>query len=243
MDDYLSKYIKNILFLDIETVSQKSDFQFLDERTKTHWLRKTNFLKNEENLSEDEFYFDRAGIYAEFGKIICISFGGIIFNDDNQLSLRVKTIGGDNEAEVLEQFKKIIEKHKAGNNLSLCAHNGREFDFPFLCRRMLINGIALPNILQFAGKKPWEINHIDTLDLWKFGDYKHYTSLDLLATIFDIPSSKSEIDGSQVNEVYYKEKDLKKIMKYCGQDVIVLAQLFMKLNHLPLINDENIEVL
>lgn len=243
MDDYLIKHIKNILFLDIETVSQKPDFQFVDERLKSHWLRKASFLKNEENLSDDEFYFDRAGIYSEFGKVLCISFGGIIFNEENEMTLRVKTIGGDDEVDVLLQFKKILEKHKAGNNLMLCAHNGREFDFPYICRRMLVNGISLPSVLQFAGKKPWEINHIDTLDLWKFGDYKHYTSLDLLATIFDIPSSKSGIDGSQVNEVYHREKDLDKILKYCSQDVIVLAQLYMKLNNLPLISEGNIEVI
>jgi DNA polymerase elongation subunit (family B) len=152
-------------------------------------------------------------------------------------------IGGDNESEVLQAFKKIVEKHKATGNLMLCAHNGKEFDFAYLCRRLLINGIGLPKVLQISGKKPWEINHLDTLDLWKFGDYKHFTSLDLLAAIFDIPSSKSEISGDQVNHVYYVEKDRAKIERYCAADVVVLTQLYMKINNCALIEEENIELI
>jgi len=243
MDDSFVKHLKNILFIDIETVSQVPDFETLNERLQKLWLKKAVYLNNEENLSDADFYLKKAGIYAEFGKILCVGVGGIIFDDENKPSLRVKMIGGDNEAEVLQAFKKIVEKHKAGGNLMLCAHNGKEFDFAYLCRRLLVNGIGLPRVLQISGKKPWEINHLDTLDLWKFGDYKHFTGLDLLAAIFDIPSSKSEISGDQVNHVYHVEKDRAKIERYCAADVVVLTQLYMKMNNCALIEEENIEVI
>ena len=242
MDDSFVKQLKNILFIDIETVSQVSNFELLDERLQKLWLKKAAYLHNDDNLSDADFYLKKAAIYAEFGKIICVGIGGIIFDEENKPSLRVKMIGSDNEADILTEFKKIIEKHKAGGNLMLCAHNGKEFDFAYICRRMLINGIGLPRVLQFAGKKPWEINHLDTLDLWKFGDYKHYTGLDLLAAIFDITSSKTDISGDQVNAVYYIENDRAKIERYCAADVVVLTQLYMKMNNCALIDEENIEV-
>ena len=242
MEENFVKHLKNVLFIDIETVSQVPDFELLDERLQKLWLKKASFLHNDDELSDEAFYLKKAAIYAEFGKIICIGIGGILFDDENKPSLRVKMIGGDNEADVLLEFKKIIEKHKAANNLMLCAHNGKEFDFAYICRRMLVNGIGLPRVLQFAGKKPWEINHLDTLDLWKFGDYKHYTALDLLAAIFDIPSSKNGISGDQVNAVYYIENDRAKIEQYCAADVVVLTQLYMKMNNCALIEEENIEV-
>ena len=243
MDGNLLKQLKNILFIDIETVSQAPDLETVDEHLKKLWLRKASHLHNNDNLPDEDFYLKRAGIYAEFGKIICIGIGGIFFDEEQKPTLRVKMINGADEKEILEAFKGIVEKHKSGNNLMLCAHNGKEFDFAYICRRMLVNGISLPKVLQFSGKKPWEINHLDTMDMWKFGDYKHYTSLDLLASIFDIPFDNSEISGDQVNEVYYKEKDKEKIKQYCADNVVVVTQLYMKMNNLPLIEDNNIEVI
>ena len=206
------------------------------------WLKKAIYLQNNDNLSDEEFYLKRASIYAEFGKIICIGIGGIFFDDNQEPTLRIKMISGESEAEILKQFKTIVEKHKAGTRLQLCAHNGKEFDFPYICRRMLVNSIDLPRVLQISGKRPWEIPHIDTLDLWKFGDYKHYTSLDLLACIFGLPECKSEVSGDQINHIYYVEKDMGKIERYCAEDVKVLTQLYMKMNNWPLINETNIEV-
>lgn len=243
MEESFVKQLKNILFIDIETVSQVPNFELLDERLQKLWLKKAAYLHKDDNLTDEAFYLKKAAIYAEFGKIICIGIGGVIFDEENKPALRVKMIGNENETEVLLEFKKIIEKHKAGANLMLCAHNGKEFDFAYICRRMLVNGISLPKVLQFAGKKPWEINHLDTLDLWKFGDYKHYTALDLLAAIFNIPSSKNDISGDQVNDVYYIEQDRAKIERYCAADVVVLTQLYMKMNNCALIEEENIEVL
>ena len=240
MDDIFAQQLRNILFIDIETVSQKNDYNNLSPRLQPLWDKKASYLKNDEGLSSEEMYFKRAGIYAEFGKVICIGFGAIYFNEDEEPCFRVKSISGNDEAEVLLQFNQLLEKHKAKNQLVLAAHNGREFDFPYLCRRMLVNGIPIPQVLQIAGKKPWDVKHLDTLDFWKFGDYKHYTSLDLLATIFDIPSSKNEIDGSEVNHVYHVENDLEKINRYCISDVVVLAQLYLKMNAYPLIEEANI---
>lgn len=220
--------LRDILFLDIETVATTQDYQALDERIKTQWARKALFFKRERQQTDEEIFHERAGIYAEFGKIICIAVGKFIETESGELGLKTKAYYGDSETTVLCEFKNMVEKMDPAN-LKLCAHNGKEFDYPYLCRRMLVNGIALPVALNIMGKKSWEVQHLDTLDMWKFGDYKHYTSLDLLASIFNIPSSKDGIDGSQVNSVYYQENDLQKIKDYCVQDVVVLAQLFLKL--------------
>jgi 3'-5' exonuclease len=234
--------LKNYLFLDIETVSQQSDFELLAPQMQEFWERKSRNLKNEENLDVAGMYFDRAGIYAEFGKIVCISVGIIYEDEVKNNCLRIKTLANHNEAELLQDFNKILAKHQAKDRVILCAHNGKEFDFPYLCRRMLVNGIELPTALQMQGKKPWEINHADTLDFWKFGDFKHYTGLDLLATIFGLKSSKDDISGDEVNRVYHRENNLERIATYCGKDVVVLTQLFLKMNALPIIEEEFIQV-
>ncbi len=219
--------LRNILFIDIETVGITDDYENLDERLKTQWSRKAAFLKREEGITDQELFNQRAGIYAEFGKIVTIGVGYFV-SKDKGLEFRVKALYSDDEKELLESFKDLIRKIN-NDHLILCAHNGREFDFPYLSRRMLINGIPLPNVLDLAGKKPWEVEHLDTMDLWKFGDYKHYTSLDLLASVFGIESSKTGLDGSMVNETYYQGDGLEKIAGYCMEDVIVLAQIFLRL--------------
>ncbi len=241
MTDQFDRQLKSILFIDIETAAQHAKFEEVDERLQKHWERKASYLKNEHGLSTAEMYVDRAGIYAEYGKVICISFGGF-YEDNNELNLRVSSFYGDDERKILAGFINIIEKHRAKNNLLLCAHNGKEFDFPYLCRRMVLNGLALPTILQLSGKKAWSIPHLDTLEMWKFGDYKHFTSLDLLATLFDIPSSKSEIDGSMVNHTYHIEKDIEKINRYCIADVSVLAQLYLKMNGKAILPEDKIQI-
>ncbi|MEQ8924699.1 MAG: 3'-5' exonuclease [Fulvivirga sp.] len=229
----MNKQLKNILFLDIETVSQTYDYDSMDERLKKQWARKASFLKREEGVSDEELYLERAGIFAEFGQIIVIGMA-FFHQEGDELQLRTKALKSDNEKELLEEFKSILSK--MNSDLLLCAHNGKEFDVPYLSRRMLVNGIALPDALNLSGKKPWEVNHLDTMDMWKFGDWKHYTSLDLLAGIFGIESSKSDMDGSMVNGVYHKENGLDEIADYCIQDVIVTAQLYAKLRSVELNN-------
>lgn len=228
--------LRDVLFLDIETVASTHDFNLLDERLKVQWSRKANFFRRENGQTDEDLFHERAGIYAEFGKIICIAVARYVEIEGGELGLRTKVYSGHDEKELLLQFKAVLEKMDSAA-LRLCAHNGKEFDFPYLCRRMLINGISLPSILNLSGKPKWEIQHFDTMELWKFGDHKHYTSLDLLAAIFDIPSSKNNIDGSMVNDVYHREQGLDKISEYCRGDVIVLAQLFLKLRGYPLIPD------
>ncbi|MFN8353511.1 MAG: 3'-5' exonuclease [Spirosomataceae bacterium] len=234
-----SKKERNLLFIDIETVSCFPDFELLDERMQKLWSKKASYLKNEEDLTDAEMYFRRAGIYAEFGKIIAIGMG--FFNQENdQRFLKVKTIYGHDEADLLGQFRQLIEKKYRSSELTLCAHNGKEFDFPYLCRRMLVNNIKIPVALQLQGRKPWEINHLDTLELWKFGDKKHYTSLELLGALFGVSQLKTEMSGEDVNTVYHKEHDLEKIKRYCTEDVIVLSQLYLKFNGETLIPESNI---
>lgn len=220
--------IRDIIFLDIETVAHKFEYSQLDERLKTQWGRRASYLKRDSDLTDEEVYRERAGIYAEFGRIVCIGVGKFAENEHGELVLMTKAYYGHDEKQILLGFKSMIEKRDP-NFTKLCAHNGKEFDFPYMCRRMLVNCIPLPNILSLAGKKPWEVMHLDTMEMWKFGDYKNYTSLDLLAAIFNIPTSKSDIDGSQVNEIYHLEGGLERIKDYCIRDVIVLAQLFLRM--------------
>lgn len=223
----MSKGLQNILFLDIETVGITYNYDELSERLKTQWARKAAFIKRDSDMTDEQLFVQRAGIYAEFGKIVTLGLGYFTTEDDT-LTFRTKALYYDNEKELLVRFSELLEKINK-DDLVLCAHNGREFDFPYLSRRMLVNGIPLPPALDLAGKKPWEVNHLDTMDLWKFGDYKHYTSLELLATIFDIDSSKTGMDGSMVNTAYYEKNQLKEIADYCVEDVIVTAQVYLKL--------------
>lgn len=231
--------LRDILFIDIETVAATDDFSLLNERLKEQWARKASFLRREPGATDEDLFHERAGIYAEFGKIICIAVGKYFDNESGDLGLRTKVYQGHDERELLLEFKGMLDRIDS-STLRLCAHNGKEFDYPYLCRRMLINGIPLPPALNLSGKKAWEVQHLDTMELWKFGDYKHFTSLDLLAAIFNVPSSKTDMDGSQVNAVYYKENDLDKISTYCRKDVVVLAQLFLKLRGYPVVPEHNI---
>lgn len=226
--------LQSLLVLDIETVPQYPNFHELPENLQLLWDKKTQFQRKQDE-SPAEFY-PRAGIWAEFGKIICISVG--VFKSDRQL--RVKSFCCDDEIEILKDFINLLNNQPS--NLILCAHNGKEFDFPYLCRRMLINGLSIPAQLQIAGKKPWEINHLDTLELWKFGDYKNYTSLALLAAIFDIPTPKDDIDGSMVGDVYWNEKNLERISTYCQKDVITTARLIQKFKGIEMVKDEHITI-
>lgn len=235
-----------ILFLDIETVSVAPDYSSLDERIAEQWDKKSSTIRGGEEMTPSELFDERAGIFAEFAKVVTIAIGFFTVSGGQVQGLRIKAIADHDEEEILLKFKSLLESMESKwgkENVTLCAHNGKEFDFPFICRRLLINGIPLPHSLNIAGKKPWEIKHEDTMELWKFGDRKSYTSLDLLATIFNIESSKSDIDGSMVNSVYYNENDLEKIAKYCMQDVAVTSQLYLKLNALNLLPESAIQYL
>lgn len=230
---------EDILFLDIETVPQYQDYKDMPEDFRALWEKKAQRL-TEDGQSPEEV-FQRAGIYAEFGKIICISVG-LIVNKDGESYFRVKSFASENETTILNGFADMLNKFSAKPQATLCAHNGKEFDFPYIARRMLINGVKLPQLLDVAGKKPWEVKFLDTMELWKFGDFKHYTSLNLLAYIFNIPTPKDDIDGSMVAEVYYKEKNLERIVKYCEKDTLTVAQLFLRYRNHPIIPPANIEV-
>ncbi len=233
-----SKKLEDILFLDIETVPQENTWENLPTSIQDLFAQKTAYQRNNEELSPEEFY-ERAGIWAEFGKIICISVG--YFNKaDSKRQLRLKSFYGDDEKQLLIEFKDLLERHFSKQQQVLCAHNGKEFDFPYIARRMIINQIDLPQKLNLFGKKPWEVSHMDTMELWKFGDYKHYSSLKLLTTILGIPSPKDDIDGSEVAKVYYKEKDLLRIVRYCEKDTVAVAQLLLRFNNETLLEKSEI---
>ncbi len=232
--------IENILFLDIETVPMTAGYSQLPEAFRKLWKRKADQLsKNDRNLSEEERsperLFERAGIYSEFGKVICVSTG--VFRNQ---TLWIKSYASHDESKLLQDLAEVLAKSTEKRFQFLCAHNGKEFDYPYLIRRMLVNGVSIPPILDLSGKKPWEINHLDTMELWKFGDYKNYTSLELLAAIFNIPTPKDDIDGSDVARIYWEEKDLQRIVTYCQKDVVTIVNLFLKFQGKEIINDDQI---
>ena len=226
-----------ILFLDIETVPQYSSVLELDDFERELWQKKSARLV-EDGMSDEDLY-KKAGIFAEFGKIICIS-AAFLRPKNGSYEMRVRSFYGDDEKEILNSFMAMVNKYFNTKKIFFCAHNGKEFDFPFIARRALINGIQIPLTLDSRGMKPWEIQHLDTLDLWRFGDYKNYTSLALLAHVFGIPTPKDDIDGSQVCDVYWQERDLQRIVTYCQKDVVTVVQLFRKYRCEDLIPEENI---
>ncbi len=228
-----------ILFLDIETVSAQPDFGGLEEHWQNLWDQKTRFMRKEDQ-SLEEVYEQRAAIMAEFGKIVCISCG--FFTERNgQRNFRIKSFYGDDESVLLQEFADLLNGHFSKEYL-LCAHNGKEFDFPYIARRMVVHGIRLPSLLNTSGLKPWEVRHVDTMEMWKFGDYKHFTSVKLLAALFDIPTPKDDIDGSMVGEVYWKEKNLERIVTYCQKDTVTVARIFLKMEGMDTLTDKEIIV-
>jgi 3'-5' exonuclease len=223
--------LQHILFIDIETVPEVYKYNELDTVKQELWDARWRY-KSDINPEQQ---YAKSGIYAEFAKVICIGLG---FYDGK--NFRVKAISGENESDILKQFSELVGKHFNAKEHLLCAHNGKEFDYPFLCRRFIINDIPLPKILQLQGLKPWEVQHLDTMELWKFGDMKNFTSLNLLANVLQIPSPKEDMDGSQVSRVFYEEKNLSKIMNYCLKDVITLARVFQRFMGLGNLPDEQV---
>lgn len=229
---------EDILFLDIETVPVSESFDKLDTVLQNLWEKKSRQFRETDQTAAD--VYERAGIYSEFGKIICISVG--IVKMQSVSFIRLKSFFGDDEKALLEDFADLVVKFcKLRKDAVLCAHNGREFDFPYIARRMIINRMVLPEILDNAGKKPWEVKLLDTMDLWKFGDYKNYTSLELLTTVLGIPTPKDDIDGSMVSSIYYEEKNPERIARYCEKDVLAIAQVLLRFMNFPPIGAENVE--
>jgi 3'-5' exonuclease len=240
--------LHNILFLDIETASQHSSFNELPDAWRELWTSKAEGLMRYHANETPESLYNRAGIYAEFGKIICISCG-VIQGWGEEKKLVLKSFYCEDEKELLQQFCGMLSKWTSDNNKYLCAHNGKEFDFPYLCRRMTIHGMKLPSCLQISGRKPWEVSLLDTMELWKFGDYKSYTSLNLLAHVLGIPSPKDDMDGSMVGDIYWsattqeeRESSLARIATYCQKDVVTAAQVYLRLQGEELILPDNIEI-
>lgn len=231
--------VSNILFLDIETVPQYSSYEAMPKLWRELWKKKAAYLIKENQTAED--IYNRAGIYAEFGKIICISVGYLVLKG-NQRFFRIKSFAGDNEHKILKEFNALLMESYNSEDHYLCAHNGKEFDFPYIGRRMLVNNIKPASILHLQGKKPWEVKHLDTMQLWKFGDFKSYTSLELLAAAMNIPTPKDDLDGSMIFEVYYEEKDLERIVRYCNKDVVTLASVYLRMKNQPALSPGEISL-
>ncbi len=232
--------LESILFLDIETVPREFHFDQLEGDWQELWSEKMRFLSEREGLSPEELY-ERAGIYAEFGKIICISTA-IFHQVKGELCLRVKSFYGKDEKALLTEFLDMLTRFDRGNQRLLCGHNSKEFDIPYIARRAVVCGLQLPSIINLTGKKPWEVQHLDTMQMWKFGDYKHFTSLKLLAKLFDIPTPKEDIAGSDVARVFWEQDDLERIKAYCERDTVTVARLVQRFQNLEPIHNDYIEV-
>lgn len=231
--------LNKVLFLDIETVPNTPTYTELDKNLKKLWDDKMRWQSDRDNKTPEEIY-EKAGIFAEFGKVICISVGFLTNAGTSNVKYRTTSFAGDDESKLLQDFANLMNSHYYRNDQFLCAHNGKEFDYPFIARRMLLNGITLPDLLDLAGKKPWEIHHLDTMELWKFGDYKHYTSLNLLTNIFNIPTPKDDITGADVAQVYYEDNDLDRIVTYCEKDTLAVLQLLLRYKGMKLIEEDQV---
>lgn len=230
--------LTKVLFLDIETVPQLADYKSLDETTTALWDDKAGKLSRNESTGEE--IYERAGIYAEFGKIICISVGYFVLREGGKREFRMRSFYGDNEKILLLEFADLLNGHYNSPTQLLCGHNGKEFDFPYIARRMIINQIPLPKILNMVGKKPWEVQHLDTMEMWKFGDWKSYTSLKLLTHVLGVPTPKTDIEGKDVARVYYEENDLARIEEYCKRDTLAVAQVLLRFRGEEILTDDQI---
>lgn len=230
--------LTKLLFLDIETAPGKASFQELSDEWQKLWELKARYIAKDQTPEEA---WERASIYSEFGKVICISAGFFTYAG-GPIQFRVRSFFGHDEREILAAFAELLRRHFSDRDARLVAHNGKEFDFPYLGRRMLVHGIALPPALDLAGKKPWDVPHLDTMELWKFGDYKSFTSLNLLAHTLGVPTPKDDIDGSQVGRVYWVDNDLERIRTYCQKDVLTVAQILLRYSGKALLTPEQIHL-
>lgn len=242
-----SKVLKKMLFLDIETVSAYKEWASVPEHFQSLWaLKSATLQKNQqEPVSESDLYTQKAGIFAEFAKIVCISVGLLQYEGDDIVKCKIKSFAGHDESLILKDFCDLLNTHyKDPEKDSICGHNVKEFDIPFLCRRLMINRLPLPSILDISGKKPWQTQHLfDTMDMWRFGDYKNYTSLNLLAAALDIPTPKDDIDGSMVGKVYWEDQDTDRISTYCQKDVLTVVQVMLTFAGIKNLTPEQIEFL
>lgn len=236
---FTQQEIENILFLDVETAPVMQDYHDLPERVQFLWDKKARrYMRDDPDKVPEELFFEKAGIHAEFGRVVCISCAYLKFDEQGIPQIKMKSFYGEDEHKILEDFRGVLNTFCKNEKRNICAHNGKEFDFPFLARRYVIHGIEIPFVLQVQGKKPWEVKFVDSMELWKFGDYKAYTSLDLLSAILGIPSPKDDIDGSEVGKVYWYDKDHERIKIYCEKDVQTTAQVLLRMSRLPLIPEE-----
>ncbi|MBP6022594.1 ribonuclease H-like domain-containing protein [Ferruginibacter sp.] len=233
--------LENLILIDIETVPQHPDFDLLNDEWKQLWQEKTQ-RSLPDFTSPAEFYPQRAGVMAEFAKIICISMG-YFTKQGNALQLRLKSFYGDDEKVLLKSFVTVLNQVETKNNKwSFAGHNIKEFDIPFICRRLLVNSLPIPPYLDFQNMKPWDTNMVDTFQYWRFGDYKNYTSLKLLAAAMGVPSPKDDIDGSMVADVYWKEKNLDRIVTYCQKDVVTTGNIILRFKNMELLKEEQVVI-
>lgn len=222
----ITQNLNRLLYFDIETVGVVNDFYSLPDRLADIYMRK-NEKAIEECGSAQEHWNKHAGLEAEYAKVCCISFGSFKEEADKSLIFRVKSFCGENEVNILRDFLVILENAKGYN---LAFHNGIGFDVPFLAKRYIINSLPIPRKLNKLGVKPWEDCDVDTINIWRGGNFQSkMTSLDLLTAVLGIESPKGDMDGSLVGEAFYAG-EFDRISTYCQNDVVAVARVCQRMN-------------
>lgn len=236
--------LENLLVIDVETAPVEPKLESLPKAMQVAWESKAS-KHRKEDVAPQDYFFERAAIFAEFGRIVCISVGYFLKDNEStdKLNFRIKSFSGREERPILDGFMELLNHpHFNKPEIGLAGHNIKEFDVPYICRRALVNGLTLPRILDISGRKPWETNFVDTMNLWKFGDYKNYTSLALLTSLFGLPTPKDDIDGSEVGAVFWHEDDVDRITRYCQKDVLAVAQLLLRFKGMPVLDNEDVTI-
>ncbi len=233
--------LENLIFIDIETVKEHEGFSGLDDVSADLWRKKSSFFKVAEGSVEEDLYEEKAGLYAEFAKVVCISVAFMVKNGEGKYDLRLKSFYGEEESFILKDFKELLDKYYKNSKYIFCGHNIKDFDLPFLMRRMLINQIRLPLKFNINNFKFYQPMAVDTFQIWKFGDHRNYTSLKLMqkALKIDFPEY-SEIDGNDIDQLYWKDKNMDSIIEHCQNDVISVAQLMLRFKSFDLLEEYNV---
>lgn len=225
--------ILKTLFIDIETVAQKSNFGKLSPSFQNLWTHKANQLNyvQEANVpySVEDAYVKNAAFYPEFGRIVCISIGMFI-QRNTEVEFVSKSFYADNERGLIKDFLNCYQKYfNHSDRYKLCGHNVIEFIIPFIGRRSLIHGLKLPSKFNLMDRKPWQLDYVrDTLSMWKFGAFKNAVSLETLCTVFDI-DTQDIFPGEDVHRRYWEEQAYDEIMQRSKMQIRAVACLYSHL--------------
>ena len=227
--------IHKLLFVDIETVGVDEDLDSLHHTNpklskvweETGWDYFKRKYSEDSELSSNQMFVKRAALLPEFGKIVCISVGFIVPSGETKLD----SFYGDEKNILISTSELLNRVDKLG--FVICGHNVKNFDLPYIAKRMLINNIPVPKILPNYTIKPWESRVLDTKEVWGFNSFGGLSSLNLVCTSLGLETSKEgEVNGSNMHKYYYDSNNIEKIKNYCEEDVKCTINLVKKLKKL-----------